>query len=66
MSGTLTRLAALAALAIAPALATGQDFTRAEQLFTQHCAVCHGADRGGYIGPALNRDDTRLSRADVA
>ncbi len=66
MSGTLARLAALAALAIAPALATGQDFTRAEQLFTQHCAVCHGADRGGYIGPALNRDDTRLSRADVA
>jgi len=27
-----------------------------EKLYQQHCAVCHGADFGGYIGPALNRD----------
>lgn len=31
----------------------------AEQLFAQHCAVCHGADRAGYIGPALNKDTLR-------
>lgn len=66
MSGTYARLAAMAILALAPALTEAQDLQRAEQLFTQHCAVCHGADRGGYIGPALNRDDTRLPRADVA
>ena len=29
------------------------DIDEAEQLFADHCAVCHGADRGGYIGPAL-------------
>lgn len=42
------------------------DLVRAERVFAQHCAVCHGADRGGYIGPALNRDDTRLSRGQIA
>lgn len=66
MKATFARLAGLAILALAPALAGAQDLKRAEQLFTQHCAVCHGADRGGYIGPALNRDETRLPHADVA
>jgi nitrite reductase (NO-forming)/hydroxylamine reductase len=28
----------------------------ARDLFQRNCAVCHGADRGGYIAPALNRD----------
>ncbi len=37
----------------------------AERLYADHCAVCHGADRGGYIGPALNRDETNLTRAQV-
>ncbi|MEA2079650.1 MAG: cytochrome D1 domain-containing protein, partial [Pseudomonadota bacterium] len=37
------------------------DIDEAEQLFTDHCAVCHGADRGGYIGPALNSEETRLT-----
>jgi len=37
------------------------DIDEAEQLFAGHCAVCHGADRGGYIGPALNRDETMLT-----
>lgn len=46
----------------APAL----DLERAERVFAQHCAVCHGADRGGYIAPALNRDETRLSPEQVA
>ncbi len=46
--------------------AGAQDLDRAERLFAQHCAVCHGADRGGYIGPALNRDQTKLSRGRVA
>ncbi|MCZ7659677.1 MAG: nitrite reductase [Xanthobacteraceae bacterium] len=43
-------VAAFTAGAITPA------FADAETLYQQHCAVCHGADFGGYIGPALNRD----------
>lgn len=26
-----------------------EDFEKAEQLYADHCAVCHGADRGRYI-----------------
>ena len=48
-----------------PSAAEALDLNRAEHLFAQHCAVCHGADRGGYIAPALNRDETKLSRAVV-
>lgn len=62
-----TARAALAALVIvtaAPALAA-PDVERAERIYTEHCAVCHGVDRGGYIGPALNRDETRLDAAKV-
>ena len=64
---TVTRYA-LAALAwIAAALpAQALDVDRAERLYTRHCAVCHGADRGGYIGPALNRDVTKLTKEQVA
>jgi len=29
------------------------------ELFQDHCAVCHGADRGGYIAPALNSESLR-------
>jgi mono/diheme cytochrome c family protein/DNA-binding beta-propeller fold protein YncE len=43
-------LAALLLVAVTPA---GAD---AEKLYQEHCAVCHGADFGGYIGPGLNRD----------
>lgn len=28
----------------------------ARKLFLENCATCHGADRGGYIAPALNKD----------
>ncbi|MCO5099702.1 MAG: c-type cytochrome [Burkholderiaceae bacterium] len=65
----MTRIPVLllsAMLAVATRPATAQDLDRAEQLFSRHCAVCHGADRGGYIGPALNRDETKLSRGQVA
>jgi len=41
------------------------DIDAAEQLFADHCAVCHGADRGGYIGPALNRDETMLAEWEI-
>ena len=41
------------------------DIDEAEQLFADHCAVCHGADRGGYIGPALNRDETMLTEFEI-
>lgn len=58
-------LAVLAWAAVAfPAEAL--DVRRAEALYTQHCAVCHGADRGGYIGPALHRDAIKLTKAQVA
>lgn len=53
-------------LAGASTMAWAQDFERAERLYARHCSVCHGADRGGYIGPALNRDETRLSPGQVA
>ncbi|HMM52754.1 MAG TPA: cytochrome D1 domain-containing protein [Burkholderiaceae bacterium] len=49
-----------------PLAAGALDVPRAERLFAQHCAVCHGADRGGYIGPALNRDETKLGAGEVA
>jgi len=54
----------LPAIVLSPAAA--QDNARAEALYADHCAVCHGADRGGYIGPALNRDETKLTRGQVA
>ena len=46
-----------------PTVSQAFDVARAERVFAQHCAVCHGADRGGYIAPALNREETKLSRA---
>lgn len=41
---------ALLCAATAPAIA---DEIKARQLFTQHCASCHGAERLGGTGPAL-------------
>lgn len=41
------------------------DLDEAEQLYTDHCAVCHGADRGGYIGPALNSEETSLTQDQI-
>jgi len=32
------------------------DMEDAEKLFSQNCAVCHGADRGGYFAPALTKE----------
>lgn len=52
-------------VAPAPGAAASAD-DEAERLYESHCAVCHGADRGGYIGPALNRDETRLNQAQVS
>lgn len=43
-----------------------EDFDAAEQLYADNCAVCHGADRGGYIGPALNSEQTRLTQAQIS
>ena len=58
-------IAALLAIIGVSSASQAVDVVRAERLFAQHCAVCHGADRGGYIAPALNRDETTLSRAVV-
>ncbi len=37
---------------------------RGEKLFLENCAVCHGADRGGYIAPGLTRE--RLVQSEAA
>jgi mono/diheme cytochrome c family protein/DNA-binding beta-propeller fold protein YncE len=55
----------LAALLAAGCLMADAGFDEAEQLFADHCAVCHGADRGGYIAPALNSDETLLNADQV-
>lgn len=49
-----------------PALSSTVDLDAAERLYGDYCAVCHGAERGGYIGPALNSDETRLTHAQVS
>jgi len=48
-----------------PSASWAEDFDEAERLYADHCAVCHGADRGGYIGPALNSDQTELTQAQI-
>ena len=48
-----------------PSVTWADDFEEAEQLYADNCAVCHGADRGGYIGPALNSDETKLTEAQI-
>jgi len=49
-----------------PSASWAEDFSKAERLYADHCAVCHGADRGGYIGPALNSDQTKLTQEQVS
>ncbi|MBI3157120.1 MAG: c-type cytochrome [Burkholderiales bacterium] len=58
-------LACGVAATLAPPALADDDIARAERLFAEHCATCHGVDRGGYVAPALNRDDTRLTAAQV-
>ncbi len=38
------------------ATAIAGDLEDAEGIFAKNCAVCHGADRGGFIGPALTKE----------
>jgi nitrite reductase (NO-forming)/hydroxylamine reductase len=61
-------LAILWTTTIAGALSTSWavDFDETERLYADHCAVCHGADRGGYIGPALNSEQTKLTQAQIS
>ncbi len=54
-----------AAWVLLPSASQTDDFEKAERLFAEHCAVCHGADRGGYIGPALNSEQTKLTAQQV-
>ena len=38
----------------------------AEGIFVKNCVVCHGADRGGYIAPALTKENLKpLSEAAI-
>jgi len=48
---------ALLVFSFAPAIAGDKE--EAEQIFAQNCAVCHGADRGGFIGPALTKENLK-------
>jgi len=43
---------------------SADDLQRAEGLYQANCAVCHSASRGGYVGPALNKD--RLVQSEAA
>ncbi|HHJ18832.1 MAG TPA: c-type cytochrome [Gammaproteobacteria bacterium] len=56
----------IALLLITASVSQAENFDEAERLYADNCAVCHGADRGGYIGPALNRDQTRLTRKQIS
>jgi len=49
-----------------PFASLAEDFEKAESLYADHCAVCHGADRGGYIGPALNSEQTQLTEEQIS
>jgi len=49
-----------------PPASWAEDINKAEQLYADHCAVCHGADRGGYIGPALNSEQTKLTPQQIS
>jgi nitrite reductase (NO-forming)/hydroxylamine reductase len=51
--------AALFGATAAPAFATefsAADQQRAEQVFNENCASCHGHDLGGYLAPPLNSE----------
>lgn len=65
LARTMLALACGVAALLAPPAGAADDVARAERLFADHCAVCHGVDRGGYIAPALNRDTTRLTASQV-
>ncbi len=49
-------VAGLLAASISPGMASESDTARAEQLFNDNCASCHGQDLGGYLAPPLNKD----------
>lgn len=51
---TIKKIIAALFIAAAPLLTTSSNAEeKADSLFQQHCASCHGADRLGRIGPAL-------------
>ena len=49
-------LTILALVGFTSTMVEAGDMGNAEKLFTQNCAVCHGADRGGYIAPGLTKE----------
>ncbi len=63
-----TKLLSAALLLVSAGTAWGapseEYLIKANQLFQQNCAVCHGADRGGYIAPGLTSD--RLVQSEAA
>lgn len=59
LSGTLLSIACSAAWGLDP-----EAQSRADALFQDNCAVCHAANRGGYVAPALTSD--RLVQSEAA
>lgn len=57
-------LAFLSTTVSAALAAPTEEQVRVDNLFQQNCAVCHAADRGGYIAPGLHRD--RLVQSEIA
>lgn len=49
-------LVLFASVILTPVEMHAADAGTAKDVYGARCAVCHGADRGGYIGPALNRE----------
>jgi DNA-binding beta-propeller fold protein YncE len=61
----VTRVFALLLLALV-SIAARADGSETAQLFAQHCASCHGADRLGGMGPALLPENlSRLKKQDA-
>lgn len=56
----IPRIASFSLFVLAATLAHAQ--TPAEQLYSEHCAGCHGADRLGGTGPALIPETLRRMR----
>src|SRR5690606_39710180 len=57
-------LAFLSTTVSAALAAPTEEQVRVDNLFQQNCAVCHAADRGGYIAPGLHSD--RLVQSEIA
>lgn len=52
--------------ATAPSTGAGVDTAKAEGMYKQSCAGCHGVDMAGQVGPKLSDIGARLSKDQIA